>query len=35
MFKIKDHAHYVDILEKLQALEEQTKEKIIKKKGKS
>ena len=26
MFKIKDHAHYVDILEKLQALEEQTKE---------
>ena len=26
MVKIKDHAHYVDILEKLQALEEQTKE---------
>ena len=26
MLKIKDHAHYVDILEKLQALEEQTKE---------
>ena len=26
MVKIKDHAHYEDILEKLQALEEQTKE---------
>ena len=26
MVKIEDHAHYVDILEKLQALEEQTKE---------
>ena len=26
MLKIKDHAHYEDILEKLQALEEQTKE---------
>lgn len=26
MVKIKNHAHYVDILEKLQALEEQTKE---------